>query len=160
KGVRFQQAVLEKMGTDGFAEVFRHPPDSTQQIMHPEKYFARVQPLEPPLPKLLDAKAYKEVADGTVGEFDHAILLKQYGGEDTEQLATKWRGGAYKLLEAKKGERIGLLYASEWEDAETAKRFFGLYRRVLAGKWKRFEVAEETESLLRGVGDDGEFVTR
>src|SRR5579864_312632 len=39
KGMLFQQAVIEHDGEDGFAEVFRRPPVSTQQILHPEKYF-------------------------------------------------------------------------------------------------------------------------
>ena len=37
EGARFQDAVIHKMGTAAFAEVFRRPPDSSQQILHPEK---------------------------------------------------------------------------------------------------------------------------
>lgn len=42
-GLLFQQAVIEKLGMAGFAEVFRKPPVSTQQILHPEKYFEERQ---------------------------------------------------------------------------------------------------------------------
>src|SRR5690348_247761 len=50
KGMLFQNAAFERDGQDAFAEVFRKPPVSTQQILHPEKYFAGTKPTEPPLP--------------------------------------------------------------------------------------------------------------
>src|SRR5581483_2859730 len=50
KGMLFQQAVIERDGDEGFAEVFRRAAASTQQILHPEKYFQGVQPVTPPLP--------------------------------------------------------------------------------------------------------------
>ena len=40
KGMLFQNAVFERDGQESFEEVFRKPPVSTQQILHPEKYFA------------------------------------------------------------------------------------------------------------------------
>src|SRR5580765_7152202 len=47
KGMLFQHAVFEKDGQYGFAAVFLKPPVSTQQIIHPEKYFAGVKPTQP-----------------------------------------------------------------------------------------------------------------
>jgi hypothetical protein len=161
KGLRFQNAVVEKMGQEGFSEVFRRPPASTQQIIHPEKYFERVQPVTPPLPKESLPREYKELAAGSLGEFDHQILLKQYASEkEAAAIAPLWKGGSYKLVESKKQDRVILFYASEWDTPETAREFFRLYRKALEGKWKKMEVAEETEGLLRGVGDDGGFRVR
>ena len=51
-----------------------------------------------------------------------------------------------------------LRYASEWADPAAAKRFFGLYRRVLEAKWERFELALDSDLRLEGVGDGGRFV--
>ena len=42
KGMSFQQAVLVHDPRTGFGEVFLHPPVSTQQILHPTKYFDQI----------------------------------------------------------------------------------------------------------------------
>jgi hypothetical protein len=53
---------------------------------------------------------------------------------------------------------VVLLYASEWDDAAAAKRYFGLYRKLLEKKWKRMEISSESEASVAGLGDDGYFL--
>lgn len=159
KGFLFQQAVIVKMDKAGFMEVFRNPPLSTQQIIHPEKYFAKVQPVKVQLPKV-NLKGYEELIEGTLGEFDHDILFRQYGGESEGKWAQNWRGGQFRVYEHKKDKGTVLLYASEWEDAGSAKEAFRLYRRVLAGKWKNMQVQSESPTLIEGTGDEGPFRVR
>ncbi|HUQ92132.1 MAG TPA: hypothetical protein VM120_10670, partial [Bryobacteraceae bacterium] len=156
KGFTFQQAVIVELGQEGFAEVFRNPPQSTQQIIHPEKYFAKVLPLKPPLPKA-DLKGFRDVVDGGMGEFDHEVLFRQYGGDMAGRHAQKWRGAQFRIAEHKKDKRMLLLYASEWEDVKAAQEAFRLYQQVMKGKWKKFEITSESETLVEGIGDDGTF---
>src|SRR5882762_1805919 len=58
EGARFQNAVYAKMGKDAFAEVFRRPPDTTQHILHPSKYFDRVGPTLPAFPNVEPGKGF------------------------------------------------------------------------------------------------------
>src|SRR5580700_2150874 len=96
KGLLFQNAVYERSGKSAFGEVFRHPPLSTQQILHPDTYFSYLIPTHPALPQLPESHGYKRIADGTVGELDHSILLEQYVGRDESAAASPhWRGGDY-----------------------------------------------------------------
>jgi len=158
-GMTFQQAVVDRDGTAAFAEVFRRAPQSTQQILHPEKYFAAVKPVTPDLPKPPSTHGYKGLIGGTFGELDHRILLQQFAGKQTaDEIAPHWRGGQYELMENKKKGRVILLYASQWEDAESARMFFQAYRKALARKWKQMQVGEETGDTVKGSGDDGDFV--
>ncbi len=93
-GMLFQNAVFEKLGKNAFAEVFRRPPQSTQQIIHPEKYLDHVVPEVPPLPAIPGAKQFHTVGDGTLGEFDFRVLLEQYAGkEEAGSLAPHTAGG-------------------------------------------------------------------
>ena len=157
QGMLFQHALVEKLDKAGFSEVFRRPPATTQQILHPEKYFAGVAAVKPPLPELEHRRQYRQYTDGEVGELDHVILLKQYAEKDAGELASEWRGGYYRLMEHKKDKRLVLLYASEWSSPEAARRFFELYPKVLAGKWKKYEVLSRSEQVLAGQGDEGPF---
>ncbi|MGA2739953.1 MAG: hypothetical protein ABSG65_21255 [Bryobacteraceae bacterium] len=161
QGLLFQNAVYQRLKQKSFEEVFRKPPVSTQQILHPDTYFSGLDPVQPALPQLPDAHGYKRIADGTVGELDHSVLLEQYAGrEESKAVSPHWRGGAYALLERRSPERVVLLYAVEWDDAASAGRFFRLYRQVLEKKWKHFAIESESPAALSGAGDDGHFLVQ
>ncbi|MEN6605713.1 MAG: hypothetical protein ABFD60_00590 [Bryobacteraceae bacterium] len=161
KGMLFQHAVYEKYGKKAFSEVFRNPPVSSQQILHPEKYFEGAKPTEPALQSVPSEKEFKELTEGYVGELDHAILLRQYAGQDAaDSISTHWKGGRYKLLEHKKDRRAVLCYASEWDTAQIAKAYFAHYQTVLKKKWKCMVVTSDADGAVKGKGDDGYFVLR
>jgi hypothetical protein len=161
QGLLFQNAVYDRMKQKAFAEVFRNPPVSTQQILHPDTYFSGLQPARPALPQLPDAHGYKRIADGTVGELDFSVLLEQYAGRDeSAAVSPHWRGGVYALLEHHSPERVVLLYAVEWDDAASAAHYFRLYRQVLAKKWKHLAIESESPSTISGTGDDGYFLVQ
>jgi hypothetical protein len=158
QGLKFQQAVVLKMGKAGFAEVFRNPPANSQEILHPATYMNRVPRKAPAMPSIAERSAYRVMTGGSIGEFDHSIWIQQYTGKaEASALAPHWRAGAFELLEEKKKRHTVLLYASEWDDAASAQQMFNAYRRVLTGKWKTLLPKTETASLLVGEGDDGFF---
>ncbi len=161
QGMLFQNAVVEKLGQAAFAEVFRHAPVSTQQILHPEKYFAHVMPTRPALPHFSGGHGYKQLAWGTMGELDNALLIEQYvDKEHADEIAPHWLGGVYALEENKKEKRVVLEYTVEWKNAEWARRFFDAYQEVLRKKWRKIEVQTQSDSAFAGLGDDGYFVVR
>jgi hypothetical protein len=161
EGARFQNAVYAKMGKTAFAEVFRRPPETTQHILHPEKYFDRQQPAAPAFPPVAPGKGFKDLSEGMLGELDHAILIRQYGTrEQADSIAPHWKGGRYWLIENKSKDRIILRYVSEWDSPEVARTFFRVYGEVLRKKWKKMEVSAESEETLSGTGDDGYFVVK
>lgn len=159
-GMLFQQRVIEKLDKAGFAEVFKRPPVSTQQILHPEKYFGRVEPASPPLPAFPNLRGYRKLIEGSFGELDHGILLRQYCGKEAGELAAKWRGSRFLVMESRTGGKPALAYVSEWEDEAAAREFFDHYKRVLRGKWKKCEAGTEEQALFAGLGDSGRFEVR
>ena len=158
EGMAFQAAVIERDHQRGFAEVFTDAPVSTQQILHPEKYFAKVVPTVPALPETPLPGGYKGLVRGELGELEHAILIEQYVGKaEAQTIAPHWRGCRFNLIENKKLARVVLEYAVEWDDEGSAASYFSLYRQVLAKKWKRMTVDTETPTRITGLGDDGRF---
>jgi hypothetical protein len=161
KGMLFQNAVFVRDGQEGFEEVFRKPPVSTQQILHPEKYFDDVKPTAPALPQPHLPRGYKSLVGGSLGELEHAVMLEQYSGKErAAELAPHWRGCTFNLLENKKAGGLVLLYAAEWDSVDAARQYFAAYRRQLSKKWKQMTVVTETEDAVTGTGDDGRFELR
>lgn len=163
QGLRFQNAVQQKLGNQGFREVFSRPPANSQEILHPEKYLSQAAVDTISLPKIVSDTKFKDLNGGTLGEFDHAVLIEQYVGKtDADSLAPHWASGAFRLVESEKEpeKRTVLLYASKWDDLNHARSMFGAYRKVLAGKWKKMNITQETANMIAGEGDDGFFCTR
>lgn len=161
KGMLFQHAVFEHDGQAGFGEVFLKPPVSTQQILHPDRYFAGLKPTQPDLPDPKLGKAYKGLVGGSLGELDHQVMLEQYSGKEiASQLAPHWRGCTFQLLENAKIHRVILLYAVEWDTEDAARRYFTAYRRQLEKKWKQMTVRAERTDSVDGAGDNGRFELR
>ena len=161
KGMLFQNAVLQRDGQAAFAEVFRRAPLSTQQILHPDKYFDKVAPTEPDLPHPHLPPGYKGLIGGSLGELEHTILIEQFAGKETARdLAPHWRGCNFELRENRKTKRAVLLYAVEWDTEENAQRYFTIYRQVMEKKGKSFTVKSEAADSVTGSSGDGGFELR
>jgi hypothetical protein len=132
EGGRFQQAVLQRKGRSGFRAVFETPPSTTQQILRPETYFERRGADTPDLPKD-HPRGWKTLTEGTFGELDHLVIYRLIELADGEELASQWRGGAYRLMESK-GLCCRVLYASRWATSEAAERAHEAWRQHVERK--------------------------
>jgi hypothetical protein len=166
EGMRFQDAVYRRLGSEAFERVFRDPPHDTQQIIHPDIYMAARAPTSP-VPLALDsvigkdARHFHLIGEGDIGEFDFSVLLRQFVGERVGRDASShWRGGSYRLYENKETKAPLLAHASEWDSPESARAFLMLYQKVMAGKWKKLEIDSTSDREIKGSGDSGRFTVR
>jgi len=161
EGTVFFDAVYKKMGKAAFSAVFTNAPVDSAEIIHPDRYFAREKPAKPDLPKLFLKEQGKEITEGSVGEFDHEMLLRQYVGDAAARsVAPHLRGGQFKILEAGRQHKPVLEYVSEWDTEAEALEFFDRYEKILRAKWKHCDISMATGTSFAGTGDNGYFVTR
>lgn len=157
-GLEFQDAVFRKLGREAFSEVFLRPPASSGQILHPDRYLGHGGALIPNVPSLPDAREFRKLADGTLGELDFRVLLSQYtDAKEGEALAAHLSGGSYELFEHKRDKFPVLGVASTWDSPESAHDYLEQYRKVLRGKWKALEITKGTPDVMEGRGDSGYF---
>jgi hypothetical protein len=161
QGTIFFDAVFKKMGKGAFSAVFKDPPVDSSQIIHPDKYFNHERPAKPDLPKISSDMKIKEVTEGTMGEFDHSILLRQYLGEvKAAQISGHLAGGQFKIVNIGKLKHPILIYASQWDSNSSAASYFAAYKKVLHSKWKHLDETSSTTDMLKGTADNGYFETR
>ncbi len=115
-----QQFVLElMMRGDGSLRVvddaYRRPPASTEQVLHPEKYFAKEEPKEIQLPDLAKEKGWKLLSNNVVGEMGMQILVGP-------KAAAGWNGDRYAVWEIAP-EKLGMIWVTYWGNADDAKEF-------------------------------------
>lgn len=157
-GMLFQNAVFQKLGRESFSEPFVHPPDSTQQILHPRLYLTHHAPNIPDPPAVPHARDFRKLADGSLGELDYRVLLSQYAGREAgPPAAAHVAGSSYALLENKHDHHPVLVLASTWDSEDSARQYLKLYRQVLRSKWKTVTFDTDSDIVLAGHGDSGYF---
>lgn len=157
-GLNFSAAVVRPKGWDALSGVFAKPPISTQQIMHPAKYFSfRIPPKAdlPSLDKDLGAD-WTRLEDNLMGEFGWKEVLKQFVGEDrATPLAAAWSSDRYILFEQKKTKKLVLIARIDLTDGESTSRFFTAYSAALVKKYEKRTNEKREEDFLSFVTPDG-----
>jgi hypothetical protein len=140
-GLDFSAEMLRTSGKEkAFGGSLNSPPRTTRQIMEPKTYLSgeRIEPLR--LPNFeRDFKNYERFDVGAMGEFDVAILVDQYAGnEKSHELYPHWRGGYYYAARPKgdASAPLALLYVSRWSSPDKASAFAAVYAQSLAKRYK------------------------
>jgi hypothetical protein len=114
-GMAFVQALVDeargRWTLVNLAERVR-PPDSTEQILHPEKYLRVEQPLPVSLDVHLGA-GWRRVAAGTWGEFQTRELVGA--------AAAGWGGDRYELWQGPGGNVLAMRW--RWDTRRDAREF-------------------------------------
>jgi hypothetical protein len=96
-----------------------------------------------------------------LGELDERILLQQYVDRAAaDELGPKLVGANYRIDKSKANGRLMLVYASQWNNSESAASYFRAYQTVLKKKWKRLDVTSASSDRVTGKADDGYFLLR
>ena len=135
EGLRFLRQVLgeEVLRGTGYGaavdRLFADPPQSTAQILHPDRYLRRQAPVAVTLGQPLGAlgEGWREVRQGVMGELDHRLLLQAhpYAAAAT-RAADGWAGNSYALLENERAE-VAVLVRTRWDNADEAREWQDAY---------------------------------
>ncbi len=127
----------QKGGWPAIDALYRHPPLSTEQVLHPHKLLGgrRDYPQELKLPKRvgrLIGRRYKALYSDTLGELGVRSLLRDAPpGVTAEVAAAGWDGDRYILYVAP-GKADALVWLSTWDSPAEAAEFAGVVTRWLA----------------------------
>jgi len=125
RGLVFCAYLTNDRGWQAITDAYKRPPLSTEQILHPEKYFSEIDaPMAIDLGELKKVDGWKELARNVVGEMQLAILLRVHGGKNA---STGWDGDRYAVFEGP-DHRLGLVWFSTWDSAKDAEEFELGYR--------------------------------
>lgn len=158
EGVIFALQLWQQGGFDALNAAFRRPPQSTEQIMHPDKYLAGEAPLEVTLPDLAATlgNGWKQLRSDVLGELDLRILLEQFSDPVTaSQGAAGWGGDRFAVLESPSGQ-LAVVISTVWDNENEAGEFFNDYAATVARRYgRRAERIEDVPSKLRWQTPNG-----
>ena len=146
-GSTWATAVYRRGGWDMVSKAFTKLPQSTEQIMHPEKYFAYEPPVKLTLPelKLQLGPTWKHIDSDVNGEWGCYLLLDEYlnNAEESKKAAAGWAGDEFVLYEGAKPTDLFVAQLTAWDTPLDAREFFDAY---LKRTWKRYPDAQASES--------------
>ena len=123
-GTALIQALLASGGRGAVDAALAELPASTEQIIHPDKYFASEPVVPVSLPDLADGlgAGWTEIVGDVMGEFFLRTFLETET-EDATRAAAGWGGDRFSLLESPEGERVLVLLIA-WDTRADAAEFF------------------------------------
>ncbi|MCS6818193.1 MAG: hypothetical protein N0A16_03555 [Blastocatellia bacterium] len=151
-GTAFVQYLVRRESWTRVSRAYADPPDSTEQILHPEKFFSRDRPIRIRLNEirsLLGRSVRKRMADRN-GEFGYRLILQEYVDKRTaERAAEGWEGDQFALYEDARTGHLILVHLSTWESEAEAREFADAYgRRTM----RRYKMAREIPYGLEASG--------
>jgi hypothetical protein len=133
-GARLVETARRRGGESAVNELFTRPPASSEQVLHPEKYFANEQPREINVDEQkLAAGGWKLVTSTPLGELGvRGTLLKYLSRSVAERAAAGWGGDRAYLFERAKDDSNKSLFVwkSVWDTANDAQEFFRAYNAL------------------------------
>ncbi len=167
QGATFVTNLIQSGGWTAVNKAYGAPPESSEQVMHGDKYAAREKPVVVAIPEGLADRmgaGWSVGTQDTYGEFQLSIWLRGASGAATAATATAaagWGGDRLALLDGPGGAR-GAVMLSAWDTANDAKEFADAARAAISSFKLSAEVVYQSgsKSVTVLIGSDDATTNR
>jgi hypothetical protein len=135
-------------------KLFKELPDSTEQMLHPQKRLIekRDYPIELTLPEFSKVlgKSWEKVYSDVLGEFNFNILFESFldKNEKISRITTGWDGDRYAVYRNPDSGKKALFWATTWDTEKDAQEFFEAYPRIIQKKYPKGSAKSNQDTLF------------
>jgi hypothetical protein len=151
EGSAWATQVYKRGGWEMVSRAFDKLPQSTEQILHPDKYFSYEAPVKVTLPDFRSnlGPTWKRIDADVMGEWGYYLALDEYlkDAAESKRASAGWAGDRFAVYEGPKPGDLFVPQMTVWDTPNDAREFFDAYEKRIA---KRFADAKE----LEGTSDD------
>ena len=156
-GTDFALRLFLEGGFQSINQAYEDPPQSTEQVLHLEKYLSREPPHDVQLPDLAQVlgDGWQQRHTGVLGELRTSIYLGTFIGPGrAAEAAQGWGGDRYTLLNDDQGRPLIAMRFS-WDTPEDAGEFFQAYQELADAKGEgQWELVNTGDAERQWVGSD------
>jgi hypothetical protein len=161
-GVRFVAEAYRRGGWPAVDALYRNPPQSSQQILHPALYFDRPAP-----PSRIELAGYDRIMNGwnkvdddTYGELLLRIILERNLGKQSNEigLASRWIADRMIILQQSRG--VNVIWMLAFDNAQTASHFAVVYETLLdrlLGDSTPHRIDARSNAVLVVIGEGADY---
>lgn len=159
-GYEFVQELVSRNGEAAVDEALRNPPLSTEQIIHPEKYYGeRDDPIAVEVPDLTGTlgEEWEVINSDCLGELDVRLWFEEdLGLLTSREVSNGWGGNTIEYYQGQDDDFV-LVNAFTWDTEKDAAEFFSGYRELLESRFGKGlkELSDEDSGYLYEA--DGRF---
>ena len=140
QGTSWVSQLYKRGGWSLVSEAYTKLPQSTEQILHADKYFASEAPLKvetPDMSATLGA-GWKRIDYDVNGEWGTFLMLDEFlkSEKDSQKAAAGWGGDRYALYEQARTGQTCLTQMTAWDTEQDAREFFDAYRERTMRRYK------------------------
>ena len=153
EGAWFVSDLVEHGGVKGLHQAFANPPQSTEQILWPDKYLDGEAPVQVDMPDFLYAlgPSWYVLDSGAIGALILKLYLENHLDERTaSNAAYGWGGDSYAVVrDSVNGETV-LVSLSVWDHPYEAQGFFEVYEQYAQQAGGELTSSEESSRSWAG----------
>src|SRR5689334_7516918 len=152
EGSAWATQLYKRGGWEMVSQAFTKLPQSSEQILHAEKYFSYEAPQKLTLPDFKSAlgAGWRRLDYDVNGEWGCYLILDEFLNDTTEskKASAGWGGDRFALYETGKPDEFFVAQLTAWDTPADAREFFDAYAKRTS---KRYADAKE------GKSDDDRF---
>jgi hypothetical protein len=154
QGSLWATQVYRRGGWEMVSEAFKKLPQSSEQILHPEKYFSNEAPVQVSLPDLnrLLGSGWTRVDDDVNGEWGFYLIIDQFLNDTahSKAAAAGWSGDRFALYEEPKSGALFVAQMSVWDTADDAKEFYDAYAKRTLRRYPNAKAVDASNTHAEG----------
>jgi hypothetical protein len=129
QGKTFVKALYENGGWKTINNAYQNPPNTTEQILHPDKYFTNETAQKVNAPKLAE-DSWTKINTNTYGEYFVQVMLKNWLPEEqAKTVSSGWAGDNYTYYE--RGNDYLFTWNIKWDTSCDASDFYMYFHTMM-----------------------------
>src|SRR5678815_3798370 len=139
EGSAWATQLYKRGGWEMVSQAFDKLPQSSEQILHADKYFAYEAPQKLTLPDFKSAlgPTWKRLDYDVNGEWGCYLILEEFLSDTSEskRASAGWGGDRFALYETGKPDEVFVAQLTAWDTPLDAQEFFNAYARRTAKRY-------------------------
>ena len=152
EGSSWATQLYKRGGWEMVSQAFTKLPQSSEQILHADKYFAYEAPQKLTLPdfKPILGLRWKRIDYDVNGEWGCYLILDEYLNDQAEskQASAGWAGDRFALYETDTPDQFFIAQLTAWDTPADAREFFDAYAKRTSKRYPDAKEVKATEDMM------------
>jgi len=162
EGSMWATQLYKRGGWEMVSQAFAKLPQSSEQILHADKYFAYEVPVKITLPdfKGLLGASWKRIDYDVNGEWGCYLVLDEFLNDavESKKAAAGWAGGRFALYETAKSGELFVAQLTGWDTPQDAQEFFAAYAKRTGHRYAGATETKATDTRIDWQTSEGGVV--